>query len=65
MTQAYLVAPQPHDPTPPATVHTHIVRAQVGGFVVETRHYSADDARREAEWRERCGESAEVIAWQK
>lgn len=57
----YRIALQPQPDTPPAACHTHLVRANVGGFVVETRHYSERDAQREVEWRARCGDSAEVI----
>lgn len=61
MTQVYRVTLAPSDYTPPTPVYTHICRAHINGVSVETRHYSAEDAQREAEWRERCGERAEVI----
>lgn len=61
MTQVYRISLQPTDYTPPAAVYTHVCRASINGVSVETRHYSAEDAQREADWRSRCGERAEVI----
>ena len=61
MTQVYRISLQPHDYTPPPVVYTHVCRASIGGCTVETRHYSAEDAQREADWRVRCGERAEVV----
>lgn len=60
MTQIYRIALSPDDYNPPQPVYTHVCRASIGKCTVETRHYSAEDAQREAAWHERYGEQAEV-----
>lgn len=61
MTQTYRIALSTQDYTPPAAVYTHVCRAAIGQCTVETRHYSAEDAQREASWQRGCGNSAEVV----
>lgn len=60
MVQTYRIALSQDDYKPPTPVYTHVCRAVVGAAVVETRHYSAEDAQREAAWQAAKGYSAQV-----